>query len=86
MGHFKQSNDTYLSTFINLNPLKTRYYDVSASEDFSGSNFQFEIVDSEEIEDYNELISLMYPLIDFAELPVQLTSIKLKLSNLRFKD
>ena len=44
MGHFKSNNDTFLSTFINLNPLKSTFLDILAGEDFSGSNFMFERV------------------------------------------
>ena len=45
MRHYKSDDETFKPTFINLNPLNTKYLDVLASEEFSGSNFKFEVVD-----------------------------------------
>lgn len=59
-----------MSTFINLNPLKTRYYDVISGEEYKGSNFMFEKVSDEEIQTISELLDWIYPLVNFAKHPI----------------
>lgn len=44
MRHYKSDDETFKPTFINYNPLGARYLDILANEEFSGSNFKFEIV------------------------------------------
>lgn len=86
MRHYKADDETFKPTFINLNPLNTKYLDIVASEDFSGSNFKFETVDQSEIEELDEILGLVFPLATLAKNSIQLTTLKFKFSNLKFKD
>jgi inositol 1,4,5-triphosphate receptor type 3 len=65
-----------MHTFANLNPLKMSYYDVSGSEDFSGSNFWFEAVQDTEIREYNELMSMIAPLMILNRNPILLSLLR----------
>ncbi|CAD8112241.1 unnamed protein product [Paramecium sonneborni] len=86
MRHYKSDDETFKPTFINLNPLNTKYLDVMASEDFQGSNFKFEVVDQSEIEELSEVLDLMFPLIVLAKNSIQLSTLKFKFNNHKFKD
>jgi inositol 1,4,5-triphosphate receptor type 3 len=86
MRHYKANDETFKPTFINLNPLGIRNLDIVADEEFTGSTFKFEPVDQNEIEELCEVLSLMFPIIALAKNSIFLTTLKLKLSNLKFKD
>ncbi|CAD8120276.1 unnamed protein product [Paramecium sonneborni] len=88
MRHYKSNDDNvvFKPIFIQLNPLNTKYQDVIASEQFSGSNFKFEVVDQSEIEELSEILDLMFPIIVLAKNSIQLSTLKFKLSNYKFKD
>lgn len=45
MRHYKYDGEAFIPYFIKLNPLNTKNLDVLANEEFSGSNFKFEVVD-----------------------------------------
>ncbi|CAD8123812.1 unnamed protein product [Paramecium sonneborni] len=86
MKHYKADYQTFQPMFIQLNPFNTQYLDVLASEDFSGSNFKFETVDQSEIEELSEILGLLYPLISLAKNSIQLSTLKFKFSNPKFKE
>ena len=65
-----------MHTFVNLNPLKISCYDINAIKYSNGSNLWFETVSDPEIEDYNEVICFLKPLVLLAKQPIYFTIIK----------
>ncbi|CAD8205015.1 unnamed protein product [Paramecium pentaurelia] len=86
MRHYKSDDETFKPTFINLNPLNTKYLDVLGNEEFQGSNFKFEVVDQSEIEELSEVLDLIFPLTVLAKNSIQLSTLKFKFSNHKFND
>lgn len=76
LGHYKQNQCTFMSTFANLNPLKSQYYEITAFETFSGSSFHFEPISNSEIQEINEILSNISAIIELIQYPVYLNICK----------